>query len=158
MESITSLSKKLKKAKFATPGGAAISLQQSDNFYWDPAANTVFYNPNAQNASLFLLHELGHALLGHGAYNTDIELIGMERAAWERAKQLCHQYGIAAQSDIVQDSLDTYRDWLHARSLCPHCGATGVQAGAQSYQCFNCNTTWRVNEARTCALRRYKAA
>jgi len=157
MESTTSLLKQLKSAKLTTPSGAAISFCQGDGFYWDPKSITVFYNPTQHNASQLLLHELGHAMLGHDSYRKDIELIAIERAAWEQARQLSAPYNVTIHDDMVEESLDTYRDWLHARSLCPYCSDTGVQTAPKAYQCMSCHNTWSVNEARTCNLRRYKA-
>ena len=57
--------------------------------------------------------------------------------------------------DFIEEHLDTYRDWLHARSSCPDCTATGYQTDASTYACPACSHTWRVNEARICQLRRY---
>lgn len=156
MESTTSLAKKLLGANFATPSGEAISLQQGGGFYWEPKSTTVFYDSLQKDGPQLLLHELGHALLGHGTYDKDIELIAMERAAWERALALGSQYRVGIPADMIEDYLDSYRDWLHARSLCPTCGDTGLQTGPKTYQCLSCGGTWRVNEARTCNLRRYK--
>ena len=57
--------------------------------------------------------------------------------------------------EVIQEHLDTYRDWLHARSICPSCTANGYQISSHTYECPACLHTWRVNEARICALRRY---
>lgn len=158
MELTTSLLKQLKNANFATPAGKTISFCQGDGFYWEPKSTTIFYDKVAPNGAELLLHELGHALLGHGSYSKDIELIAMERAAWERASPLSQQFSITISDDLVEEYLDSYRDWLHARSLCPHCGATGIQTATKQYTCANCGGSWHVNEARTCGLKRYKAA
>lgn len=157
MESTISLIKQLKSAKLATPSGAAISFCQGDGFYWEPKSTTVFYNTTERSAPQLLLHELGHALLGHDNYGKDIELLGIERAAWEQARQLSKQYSVPMSDDMVEASLDTYRDWLHARSLCPYCKDTGIQNAPKTYQCLSCHNTWSVNEARTCNLKRYKS-
>ena len=77
-------------------------------------------------------------------------------AAWDKALQLAPEYDVAITDELIEESLDTYRDWLHSRSLCPHCNATGVQTATRHYQCLACHHAWRVNEARTCALRRYE--
>lgn len=125
-------------------------------FRWLPQEKAIFYDTST-NDPASLLHELAHALLGHDSYRRDVELIAMERAAWEYASQsLAPTYGIIVASDIIEDALDTYRDWLHARSTCPHCGATGVQVKERLYRCVTCFTQWRVNDARSCALRRWK--
>lgn len=157
MESTTSLVKKLQGANLVTRQGKTISFQQGDGFYWDPKSTTVLYDSKEPNSQQLLLHELGHALSGHGAYNHDIELIAMERAAWEQALQISEHYDVTISEDLVEEYLDSYRDWLHARSLCPHCAATGVQTARSTYQCLNCHCIWQVNDARSCGLRRYKS-
>lgn len=155
MEKITSLAKKLANDLAKQPGLAHLTLQQGEMFGWDHTACAISYQPNEPHAAAYLLHECGHALLGHAAYKRDIELIAMERAAWDEALVLAPRYGITVDEELVEDALDTYRDWLHARSLCPHCSATGVQTAAHVYSCLACHHKWQVNEARSCALRRY---
>jgi lipopolysaccharide biosynthesis regulator YciM len=104
---------------------------------------------------MLLIHELAHALLNHKNYRRDIELIEMETAAWHEAKQYGEKYNVEIKEDVIQDHLDTYRDWLHARSSCPNCLATGYQTKHLTYECPACTHSWKVNEARLCALRRY---
>ncbi len=156
MELTTSLVKKLASTRPTTPSGKTISFAQGDGFYWSPKSMTVFYDSTHKNGQQLLMHELGHALLGHGSYSRDIELIGMERAAWEHALTLGAQYSVDINNDLIEEYLDSYRDWLHARSQCPSCSSTGIQTAPQAYQCLNCSSTWRVNNARTCGLKRYK--
>ncbi len=103
-----------------------------------------------------MLHELGHALLGHTSYKRDIELIVMEREAWEQARSIGNRFGHPVTDEIIEDALDTYRDWLHRRSLCPNCAMTGIQTDNYTYHCPTCTQSWRVNEARTCQLKRYR--
>ena len=43
--------------------------------------NTIFYADTADSASL--LHEVAHSSLNHAEYARDIELLQMERDAWE---------------------------------------------------------------------------
>lgn len=132
-----------------------IAFAAGDEFRWSPSEATILYDPRTHdNASL--LHELAHALLHHTTYTKDIELIEMERDAWSYAcTQLTNHYDTTISDEQIQGSLDTYRDWLHARSTCPRCKATGVQVKQRQYKCLACTTNWRVNEARVCALRRY---
>ena len=40
--------------------------------------------------------------------------------------------------DFVQEKLDTYRDWLHAKSKCKKCGLTGYQTKDGKYHCPRC--------------------
>ena len=80
----------------------------------------------------------------------------MEMAAWGEAKRLGLDLNIDVPEDDAEDHLDTYRDWLHARSTCPNCTATGFQKNASTYACPACTQEWSVNEARICQLRRTK--
>jgi hypothetical protein len=131
-----------------------IHLTPGDSFRWSPEERTVYYAGTDDTASL--AHEVAHAALNHAAYTKDIDLIKMERDAWEYAvTTLAIQYGLEIADDTVQDALDTYRNWLHARSACPGCQATGLQTGMKTYACLACKAAWRVNEARACMLRRY---
>jgi hypothetical protein len=133
----------------------ALTFLAGDEFRWSPHDKTILYDQTSDDCAS-LLHELAHATLSHTTYTKDIELIEMERDAWERAAtQLSTSYKIDIQDEVVQNSLDTYRDWLHARSTCPRCKATGVQTQKNQYKCLVCATKWRVNDARVCALRRY---
>lgn len=88
---------------------------------------------------LSFLHELGHALLEHRDFRTDAERIKMERAAWERARELCAECGVDYEEEWVEDNLDTYRDWLHQKSLCPECGLTRYQTMDGKYHCSFCD-------------------
>jgi hypothetical protein len=132
------------------------SFKQGDNFLWSSSDNTIYYDRASKNQAVFLLHELSHALLGHSSYKRDIQLITMERQAWDHTIELAPKYNVAIEDEMVQSTLDSYRDWLHARSTCPSCKATGVQINKFAYVCSACNHKWRVNEARTCDLRRYR--
>jgi hypothetical protein len=133
----------------------AFLFTASDEFRWSPHKNVIYYN-RASDDCASLLHELAHASLQHHDYTKDIVLIEMERDAWHYAEvTLAPRYKIHISNDTVQDSLDSYRDWLHARSTCPNCKATGVQTKKSQYKCLLCPTKWRVNDARICALRRY---
>lgn len=135
----------------------AITFIEGERFAWVPDAHQVTFATNEPDAEALLLHELGHSLLEHTAYSRDIELIAMERAAWDKALEVAAELGLdSIGDDFIEEHLDTYRDWLHARSTCPACTATGYQTGAQTYECPACHTVWRVNEARLCGLKRYK--
>lgn len=132
-----------------------ILFTAGSSFAWSPANNCITYLAHSSDTSS-LLHELSHALLGHTNYQRDIELLGQERDAWSYASQLASNYGIVIADEIAQAALDTYRDWLHARSTCPACSATGMQTAQSTYACQACRTRWQVNSATTCALRRYQ--
>lgn len=133
-----------------------IHFTAGTGFHWRASEKTVSYDRGNDDAAA-LLHEVAHAVLGHESYQKDIQLIEMERDAWHYAvSTLAARYDMDIDDDTVQDSLDTYRAWLHARSLCPTCQATGIQVQKSRYACLACSSQWRVNEARICQLRRYR--
>jgi hypothetical protein len=130
-------------------------FESGEHFTWSSNQQTIYFVDSGDPA--YLLHEIAHALLGHSSYDRDIDLIKLERDAWDTAvHKLAPKYDIEIDSSLVQDNIDTYRDWLHARSLCPNCSSVGYQTKQSVYSCPVCSRTWRVNEARTCELRRYK--
>ncbi len=100
--------------------------------------STIIFDPSS-TTPLLLLHELGHALLGHRSYTTDVERLKMESAAWEKAKSLAPTYNIPWDVDFAESELDTYRDWLHRRSKCPSCGLTRYQTPDGRYHCPRCS-------------------
>jgi NADH pyrophosphatase NudC (nudix superfamily) len=149
-ELIDTLAAKFPKLRF-TPG---------QQFYWSPETGEIFYEAKARGkqATWSLLHETGHALSGHISYQADFELLRLEIDAWERARQIAAELGVTIDEDHIQNSLDTYRDWLHKRSICPSCGTKCLQQGDfVHYRCFNCHIVWKVTASRFCrAYRRRK--
>lgn len=133
-----------------------IKFKPADEFRWSSSSKTVHYN-HTHADSTSLLHEASHASLGHSAYHNDIDLIHLEREAWNKTVELGRKYGINIEQDTIESSLDTYRDWLHARSLCPTCKQNGVQTKNNSYACVICEQKWTVNDAKTCGLIRRKS-
>jgi hypothetical protein len=131
-----------------------------DQFCWSPETQKIYYKAGAsgQQAEWSLLHETGHALLGHRSYEADYELLRLEIAAWERAKELAGELSTDIDPDHIQDCLDTYRDWLYKRSICPRCTTKSFQqSDFAHYRCFNCHTVWRVSTNRFGrAYRRHK--
>jgi ribosomal protein L37AE/L43A len=131
------------------------TFELGDDFHWFSPTNTIYYENSSDDQYAFLFHELSHALLGHANYSKDIELVSMERQAWELATKIAQKYGFFISDEIIQLNLDSYRDWMHARSTCPDCSATGLQVNKSAYKCPSCSHKWTVNDARTSALRRY---
>jgi ribosomal protein L37AE/L43A len=126
-------------------------FRKSSVAHWSPTDRTISYTDDTAT----LLHELGHALLGHNDFVQDIELIHLERDAWEKALEVANEYGVKITDDTVEAAMDDYRDWLHARSLCPKCSQTGIQSRADlTYSCLNCDARWAANDARACGLKR----
>lgn len=99
---------------------------------------TITIGPSEPFDSLLLLHEVSHALLGHRDYSRDIDRVKMESEAWEKAKELANHYGVEIDENLVQDELDTYREWLHQKSRCPKCGLTRFQTPDSKYHCPRC--------------------
>ena len=148
MPSIHSLTKQLAQ-KFPE-----FRFKPGDQYMWSPSTQTVFFHSDEPDPAQ-LLHELAHGILGHDDYRKDIALLTMERDAWEEAKKIGETFDVPISDEAIEDYLDTYREWLHARSTCPNCAATGVQVKQAHYRCVACSHEWRVNDARVCELRRY---
>jgi hypothetical protein len=117
-----------------------LKFQAGANYVWSPSIKTVFYDANNHDPSR-LLHELGHALLGHTSYKLGAELLRLERAAWTKAVELAKEYDHAIDEAHIENALDTYRDWLYWRSKCEACGQAGLEDG-KLYRCLNCFKTW----------------
>lgn len=145
----------LPKIKQAFP---AITFELGDDFRWSAQHQTVYVGEIGDERDIItLLHEIGHALAGHSNYDRDITLLNLEREAWTIAStQVAPQFDITIDNELVEDALDSYRDWLHARSTCPECSQNGVQRDRNTYECLLCHTSWRVNDARRCGLKRYR--
>ena len=124
----------------------------SDFYGWNSQTSTIHYMKPGDPPSL--LHELSHALLDHRSYDKDIELLRMEAEAWSKATSLAATYSTHIPDTEIQENIDTYRDWLHRKSICPKCEAIGIQQEAALYYCLSCEARWSVNEARNCSLRR----
>ncbi len=134
---------------------SAISFKAGDEFRWSSSTHTVWY-VSESNDTVTLLHETAHGILEHSMYSNDIELLRLERDAWTKAIDLGVAYGVTISDEHVESSLDTYRDWLHTRSLCPTCQQNGIQENENQYLCVICGQKWRVNDARHCSLKRRK--
>lgn len=136
-----------------------ITFVKATDFRWSPV-DRIIYHPDIIGVEDLaqLLHETGHAALGHVNYSSDAELINMELAAWKHACQSGKEYDIhlSIDDDMIQDAMDSYRLWLHNRSVCPRCSAVGIEKSKNLYRCISCTQEWQVNDARACQLRRYK--
>lgn len=147
----SSLLERLKKAY------PAYSFKIGNHFAWDAHTTTVSYPISAEHAETFsysLLHELGHAELMHNNFTSDVELVRMERAAWEKAIEIANTFNETISYEHIETCMDTYRDWLYARSLCPTCKQCGIQTGTTEYSCAFCRAHWKVNASRLCRVTR----
>lgn len=129
-----------------------ISFIEGDHFFWSPKNKSITYSFTSQeDQEITLLHELAHAVLEHSSFTTDFELLLLEVQAWTKADELGNKYGVKVPQEHVDKCLDTYRDWLHARSTCPSCTSNGLQSKrTRTYECINCVATWDVSESRLC--------
>lgn len=168
---------------FITTKYPDVRYKSGTQYYWSPEDKTVFYKARdtSQEGIWSLLHETGHALLHHTNYYSDFELVKMEVAAWEKAKELSEiisrntenekrKTGVLQKDnaaspvpipyslftipppseDHIQDCLDSYRDWLHKRSLCPDCRLSSIQINERTYACIFCHKQWHVTAERFC--------
>ena len=127
---------------------------KGDQFRWSPTQEALYYTQLTDMTDVWsMLHELGHAELNHTDYSADVALVQAEALAWQAAQQIAVRYDVVININYIEDHLDTYREWLHARSTCPECGQNGLQT-KNTYSCINCRCLWRANEARICNLRR----
>ena len=118
---------------------------------WSPDKGQISYAGDDESHCVEgLLHELGHARLAHKGYVSDLELLHKEVEAWQEALCLASLYGVDFDEEHMQDCLDTYRDWLHKRSMCPLCKTTGIQENERQYNCLNCGHIWHVTDSRFC--------
>ena len=145
----------LSKVKSAFP---TLRFEIGDDFRWSPTDQTIYVGPvNTDRDTITLLHEIGHAQAGHSGYDKDIELLTLEREAWTIARTtIAPLFKITIDEELIEEALDSYRDWLHARSRCPECTQNGIQKSLHVYTCLLCQTSWRVNDARKCGLKRYR--
>lgn len=128
-----------------------ITFSEGTTFRWSPSNRCVTYlNTGKDTDAWSLLHEVSHAVLNHEVYQSDIELLQKEVAAWHTAVQLADSYGVTIDNDHIEICLDSYRDWIHKRSTCPQCALQGIQKSPEQYLCLNCSHTWVVTSARFC--------
>ena len=133
----------------------AYTFVAGEHFSWAPRKRTIQYDSMSNpDSNWSLLHELGHATLGHRGYKRDIELIQLEVEAWDKASKIGHSYGITINWRHIEQCIDSYRDWLHARSTCPRCNMVSFQFHPLTYKCINCHTSWHVSKSRLCRIHR----
>lgn len=134
-----------------------LTFSASDVFMWSPHSQTISYNPKKMSETegiWSLLHEIGHAQLGHATYHDDLELLIMEVSAWKEAKLIAKTYDIAIDEQHIDSCLETYRNWLHSRSKCVECMTHSLQIDTTTYLCHNCGTKWKVSESQLCHIRK----
>lgn len=134
-----------------------INFRLGETARWSQDEQTVYYNPTEPHADWVLLHETAHALLGHSEYIRDIVLLRMEREAWDyAARSLAPAHGISIDSTFIDEHLDTYRDWIHAKSTCPTCQSNGYEIAPRGYTCVHCGNNWYTNTGVDREIRRFQ--
>jgi hypothetical protein len=134
-----------------------INFTEGEVFSYSHGDSTVTYPNNVSNLTEFLyslLHETGHAELLHNNFSSDIDLVNIERDAWERSIDIGQKIDVVVDSEHIEKCMDTYRDWLYARSLCPHCHQCGIQSARTTYSCPFCHNSWTVSLSRLCKVSR----
>ena len=144
-----------KTLELLTSSHPDIQFVPGASYHWSPANKIVYYTENDESVEgvWALLHETSHGLLGHAKYRSDFELLLLEVAAWEHAKLLATNLSVDtgnAYNEHMEDCLDSYRNWLHKRSLCPDCSLSSVQIDASTYSCIFCHKRWKVTAERFC--------
>jgi len=136
---------------------STFSFKPSASFRWSPDEETVYFNRDelaTEAGKMSLLHEIAHGLLGHVSFAFDVDLITLEREAWQKARELGNKHGVEFTEEDMQAALETYRNWLHVRSTCPTCTQTALETAPQHYHCSNCQTSWRVSPSQICQIQR----
>lgn len=133
-----------------------VSFVESTTFKWDPGELKIYYSPNSKNSLWSLLHEVGHMVLKHQTYRSDFSLLKMEAQAWHKSREIADEYGIEIDPQHIEKCLDSYRDWLYARSNCRECLQTGMEVSTGLYRCINCQFKWKVTPQRFCRVYRKK--
>ncbi len=114
-----------------------LRFKEGQKFAFRPP-KTIVIGPREEASDLLLLHEVGHAILGHRNFKTDVERLKMEVAAWGKAQELATIYEVKWDEDVAQEELETYRGWLHQKSRCPVCGLTRFETPDGRYHCPRC--------------------
>ncbi len=133
-----------------------ITLTPGTDFSWSYETSVITYPTEVEQNNVFvasLCHELGHAFCTHKHFKNDIELIKLEREAWNEGSKIAKDvFGIDIPDQHIERCLNTYRDWLYERAVCPTCKQCGMQSGALEYRCVFCHTIWTVNASRLCRV------
>ncbi len=152
---LSTLNKQL-KVKDIVRAFPELKFEAGQSLVWNPRSSSITF-PNQDNIDTVfgLIHEVAHAKLGHHSFKHDIELLKMERDAWNEASMIAgDKFHLKIDGDYVEDCLDSYRDWLYKRSLCPQCHLSGFQVNNHEYSCPHCLIDWKVPVSRLCAVKR----
>lgn len=124
-----------------------ISFVEGEYFSWNHDKNSISYNKNSESAVADLLHELGHIESDHINYSSDMSLLKKELEAWDNAKEIAEKFSISISENYINECIESYRLWIHKRSLCPKCFQNGLEISEKNYRCINCDHKWKVSSS-----------
>ncbi|MBR2587136.1 hypothetical protein IKE71_02045 [Candidatus Saccharibacteria bacterium] len=119
-----------------------LSFKPGRKFLFRPKRSITYLEAN-ENFRLLLLHELAHALLGHFTFNRSLERLQIERDAWEKTRELCELYNVPFDEELAEAELNTYRDWVHQKTLCKTCGLSCLEVSKESLFCPFCQKFYK---------------
>ena len=118
------------------------SFKPGRKFLFRPKTS-IFYLETNENFRLLLLHELSHALLGHFSFDRSLERLQIERDAWEKTRALCEELNVPFDNSLAEAELNTYRDWVHQKTLCKTCGLSCLEVSSESLYCPFCQKYYK---------------
>ncbi len=124
-----------------------ITFSEGEDFSWNHSKSSISYNKKSKHATTDLLHELGHIELDHISYSSDLSLLKKELEAWEIAKNIAKKFNISISENYINECIESYRLWIHKRSLCSKCFQNGLEISEKKYKCINCDHRWQVSSA-----------
>ena len=80
-------------------------------FSWSPQEKTIYFDPRrlrGNTGKIALLHEIGHAKLGHTLYKYDMQLLNMELDAWDYVRQEAAQFGLTVDEKHIAECINSY--------------------------------------------------
>ncbi|OGL31030.1 hypothetical protein A3F37_04485 [Candidatus Saccharibacteria bacterium RIFCSPHIGHO2_12_FULL_41_12] len=124
-----------------------IKFSSANSFSWNYNKKCVSYNKNSEFAVADLLHEIGHAQCDHEGYTSDLSLLSKEIEAWSIAEDIGKRLNISIPKNYIDKCINSYRNWVYKRSLCPKCLQNGIEKFEREYVCTNCYERWQVSSA-----------
>lgn len=117
-------------------------IKQSFKFSCDDEGLILFDRSliKTEEGQWSLLHEIGHAMLGHRVAVTKEENLANEKAAWEWAAARVNQNRFW---EFANECLGTYERALASERQCISCGSTNtVEWSVGQWTCRDCYCDW----------------
>lgn len=155
-EDVMSTLNKQLSVKDITSEFPELRFMEGKTLSWNPQTDTITIPKSDTDDTVYgLIHEIAHAKLTHDSFLHDVDLIKMEREAWNKACEIAKdRFDLKINYEYIEDCLDSYRDWLYKRSLCPRCTLSGFQVNNHEYSCPHCLIDWKVPVSRLCTVKR----